>query len=386
MKIEMPEPTASQKQRSQRCLKLIADAIDIEGGSISFEQYMQICLYAENIGYYESGDEIFGGKGDFTTSPERSHYFAMAFAHHIQQIKKHIMHFSIIEIGAGSGKFTSDLLKVLKEYKCLPDKYIIVEKSSSLRKRQQEKLSNYRQECEIVWTQTIEQPVENAIVIANEVLDALPVKLLAIRNGLVKERRVRLNKNQTLEYVDEIASEDLEALMRERIPQQLLNQDEFTYRTEINMQLNNFVEQIASFVKQGIFFYIDYGYPRSEYYHVQRQMGTLICHFKHAANDQALLWPSLQDISCNVDFTALAEAADDAGLNVASYTTQAHFLLATNILDNLKYDEHNHNEQVELKGLLMPGEMGERFQVMALSKNIDMSDMQFTSRDLLHRL
>lgn len=386
MKIEIPEPTELQKQRSQRCLKLIADAINKEGGSISFEQYMQLCLYAENVGYYESGEDIFGSKGDFTTSPERSRYFALAFAWHIQQIKKHITDFSIIEIGAGSGKFASDLLEALKQYKCLPDQYIIVEKSASLRKRQQEKLSEFDAECEIIWTQAIEQPIEQAIIIANEVLDALPVELLAIRNDLIKQRRVRINNAGALEYIDELASDNLDQQVRTRIPQQLLNQDEYTYHTEINAQLNNFVEQIASFVKQGIFFYIDYGYPRSEYYHVQRRMGTLICHFKHTANDQALLWSGLQDISCNVDFTALAEAADNTGLNVESYTTQAHFLLATNILDNIKYDEHNHNEHVELKSLLMPGEMGERFQVMVLSKGMDISNLQFTTRDLLHRL
>jgi len=386
MKNELAAPTPDQLQRSQRCMQLIVEAINDEAGSISFEQYMQICLYAEDVGYYASGDELFGSEGDFTTSAERSKYYAFAFALQVQKLQSEMPNFTIVEIGAGSGQFASDLLAFLKQRECLPNRYVIVETSEALRTRQEKKLSNSA--CETIWLQDIEEPINNAIVIANEVLDALPTKLVALKNNAVKERRVSLNSDGELDYVDRDPSEELEARARERIPQQVIQQDEYTYITEINLKLNEFVEKIASFVKQGIFFYVDYGYPRAEYYLQQRRMGTLICHFKHTVNDNPLVRPGLQDITASVDFTALAEAADYAGIEVDCYTTQAHFLLASNILENITQGDHNLsiNEQAEFKRLLMPGEMGERFQVMVLNKNIDLSSQQFSDRDLLHRL
>lgn len=386
MKNEFTAPTPDQLQRSQRCMRLIVEAINDEAGSISFERYMQICLYAEDVGYYSSGDELFGSKGDFTTSAERSKYYAFAFALHMKKLQREMPNFTIVEIGAGSGQFASDLLTILKQLGCLPELYVIIETSEALRSRQEKKLS--KSACETIWLPCIEEPINNAIVIANEVLDALPIELIAVKNNTVKERRVSINSNGNLEYVDRDPSEELEAIVRERIPQQVIQQDEYTYITEINLQLNEFIEKIASFVKQGIFFYVDYGYPRAEYYLQQRRMGTLICHFKHTANDNPLVWPGLQDITASVDFTALAEAADYAGIEVDCYTTQAHFLLASNILENINQGNHDLSviEQAEFKRLLMPGEMGERFQVMVLNKNIGLSSQQFSSRDLSHRL
>ncbi len=384
----MPTPTPQQIKRSQRCMQVIVEAIEKQHGAISFEHYMQLCLYSEKLGYYESGTDIFGADGDFTTSPERSVYFATAFAAYIQRLQKTLPNLCVVEIGAGSGKFANDLITRLQQLKCLPKQYIIVEKSAALRARQQHNLAQHKDTCEIVWLQQPTQLIENAVVIANEVVDALPVRLLAIRNNQINERYVCVDGSGVLEFCDYLANEYLEKLVRERIPQQLLNQDTHTYRADINLQLDNFVEQIASFVKQGIFFYIDYGYPRREYYHEQRHMGTLVCHFKHTTNEQPLLWPGLQDISCNVDFTALAEAADKAKLHIDCYTTQAHFLLASQLLENVTFDDQltTLNQHSELKKLLMPGEMGERFQVMVLSKNLDLSGHQFTTRDLLHRL
>ena len=384
----MPTPSDVQMQRSVQCMQIILDAIAEHGGSISFEHYMQLCLYSEGVGYYESDANIFGERGDFTTSPERSKYFALAFALYIQQLKTTLPNFCIVEIGAGSGKFASDLMTHLAQLNCRPEKYVIVEKSAALRQRQQQRLTKHSKDCDVVCASTLDQPLECAVVIANEVLDALPTKLIAIRNNIIHERYVGTDSNSKLKFYDHSATDDLSQLVNARISQEIISQDTHTYITDINMQLAGFVEQMASFVKQGIFFYIDYGYPRSEYYHEQRNMGTLVCHFKHTMNDDPLLLPGLQDISCSVDFTAVAEAADKANLKVDCYTTQAHFLLASQLLEHVISDDYMSNleQQAEAKRLLMPNEMGERFQVMVLNKNVDLSEYQFTTRNLLHRL
>ncbi|MFK8027583.1 MAG: class I SAM-dependent methyltransferase [Gammaproteobacteria bacterium] len=385
----MPIPSEEEQQRSQQCAQLIADEIKQQKAPISFERYMQLSLYADKIGYYESASEIFGGKGDFTTSPERSNFFAAAFAEHISKIKSQLGKFSIIEIGAGSGKFAADLLQAMEQINCLPACYYIVEKSVALRQRQKLYLSKLQLGCDIQWIEKVTPAIDSAIVIANEVLDALPVKLLSVEKNNIFERCVTLDDDGNFQFVDVAADENLSAVMRERLPSAVLNNNKSVYRCDVNLLLDDFIEQIASFVNQGIFFYIDYGYARSEYYHEQRSMGTLICHYRHVANEQPLLWPGLQDISCNVDFTAVAESSVKCGLGINAYSTQAHFLLASDALEKINtqnQDAQTFAQQAEIKRLMMPAEMGERFQVMVLTKNIEISANQFTNRDLLHRL
>ncbi len=386
---EMPIPSEEEQQRSQLCKQMIADEIHRNNRPISFERYMQLCLYAEKIGYYESASEIFGSKGDFTTSPERSNFFAIAFAEHINKIKHQLGTFSIVEIGAGSGKFAADLIQAMNRNGCMPERYYIVEKSAALRQRQKLCLSGLQSECDIEWLEDLTTPIDCAVVIANEVLDALPVKLISIEDNNLLERCVTLDDSGDLQFVNIPADDSLSKAMLERLPKSVLGATGERYECDVNMLLDNFIEKIASFVNQGIFFYIDYGYARSEYYHEQRSMGTLICHYRHVANEQPLLWPGLQDISCNIDFTALAEASARCGLNINSYSTQAHFLLASNALE--KVITHNQDamtleQQSEIKRLMMPAEMGERFQVVVLTKNIEFASNQFTSRDMLHRL
>jgi SAM-dependent MidA family methyltransferase len=389
MKIEMPIPTEEEQQRSQRCKQLIEDEIYRNQRPISFERYMQLCLYAEKIGYYESASEIFGSKGDFTTSPEQSSFFAAAFAEHIDKIKHQLDAFSIIEIGAGSGKFAADLIQAMKCNGCIPQRYYIVEKSAELRQRQKVYLSGFQFECDIEWLEDLTAPINCAVVIANEVLDALPVTLVSVENNKISERCVSVDDGGEFQFVDMPPANHLSEIMRQRLPKAVLNRAGGPYQCDVNLLLDDFIEQIASFVNQGIFFYIDYGYARSEYYHEQRSMGTLICHYRHVANEQPLLWPGLQDISCNVDFTALAEASVRGGLNVNSYSTQAHFLLASNVLEKVMTNNQDVmalEKQAEIKRLIMPTEMGERFQVMVLTKNTEFTPEQFTIRDMLHRL
>ncbi|MDW3096066.1 MAG: SAM-dependent methyltransferase [Gammaproteobacteria bacterium] len=385
----MPIPSDSEKQRSRRCQQIIVDEIKHNQQPISFQRYMQLCLYTEEVGYYESNSDIFGSKGDFTTSPENGNFFAVAFAAHINKIKQQLNTFSVIEVGAGSGKFAADLIQAMKQNDCLPQCYYIVEKSAALRRRQKQYLASAQSDCNIVWIENLDEPIECGVVIANEVLDALPVTLVSVLKNSVSERCVALDEKGDLRFVDIPAIEYLSNLIGERLPSSVLNKSGSPYQCDINLLLDDFIQQITSFVKQGIFFYIDYGYARHEYYHEQRSMGTLICHYQHVANEQPLLWPGLQDISCNVDFTALAEAGTHCDLQVNSYSTQAHFLLASDALEKYLTEDKYVNvieRKAEIKRLMMPAEMGERFQAMVLTKNIDFKSNQFTTKNMLHRL
>ena len=390
MSFELPTPSAEERQRSQKLTELIQQKIREHQGQISFESYMHMYLYTKQLGYYESGAEIFGAQGDFTTSPQRSRFFALAFAQHIKNIQSDIGDFSIVEIGAGSGRFACDLIKALSANQSEPLHYYIVETSKSLISRQQNYLKKELKDnrVEVTWLEDFQQPLECAFVIANEVLDALPVCALSIDEDEVYERCVS-EKDGELKFSTRKASAELHEKATQRlsgavgIEYEQLSQP---YNTEINLGLPGFIQQIASFVKRGLYFFIDYGYPRQEYYLPERSMGTLICHYKHVANDQLLRWPGLQDISCNVDFTALAEEGTQAGLSLNCYCTQAHFLLKSDFLAQLSSEELTLTEQSEIKQLMMPAEMGERFQVMVFGKNIHLDTEQFTTRNLLHRL
>lgn len=384
MKADLPEPDAQLLAHSNKLKSLIQQRIG--KSSLNFEDFMRMCLYSEGLGYYTSHLDIFGASGDFITSPETSPYFAQAFSSHIEAIHRQLGKFSIIEIGAGSGRFAVDLIKALQTKDCQPVNYYILETSKSLQKRQQQYFDKHLndQNCRIIWIDSMQkQPIDCGVVIANEVLDALPVRLVSIHGGEIYERCVGLDNQQNFVFTEKPAEESIRNVVRERLPERLLNTDKINYQTEVNVQIDDFVRDIATLVNKGVFFYIDYGYPQHEYYHEQRSMGTLISHFQHVAHDDPLRWPGIQDITASVDFTALAEAALKAGLCVDCYTTQAHFLMAGQVLTGVQGDLQDTRQ---LKKLLLPGEMGERFQVMALAKNIDLEGFELTMRDLRHRL
>ena len=389
MKAELPLPSPQELERSTELQQLICAEIDSHHGNINFERYMQRCLYAERLGYYTNGGTIFGEQGDFVTSSERGDFFAQAFAAHLSAIQGQLKNFNIIEIGAGSGRFAAQLFRQLKDIDLSPENYYIVETSAALRNRQKEYLAKKLPHDiqRIQWIKKFDAPIANAVVIANEVLDALPVRLFSVENKNLLERRVQCSAEQGLEFALVPAQQSLREIIQKRLPEQLLDELDRPYYSEVCMQIENFVQQIAASVDQGIFFFIDYGYPQSEYYHVQRTMGTLLCHYRHRVHDDPLRWPGLQDISCNVDFTALADVGIEAGLDLNCYGTQAHFLLASNFLANI---ENQHQDALcnsnQIKQLIMPNEMGERFQVMVFTKKLELDNYQFVTRDLRHRL
>ena len=386
MRAAIPLPGRRAQQRSHRLAALIKQQINHQG-HIHFEQYMQMCLYTEQLGYYESGSPVFGVQGDFTTSPERSHFFALAFARHIKNIQKTLGAFSIIEVGAGSGKFANDLIQALSHHQVRPLHYYIVETSQTLTARQQNYLHTAlnNSSVKISWLKEFIPPLENALVIANEVLDALPVRTFSVIDNRIYERCVTVDQDR-LAFVTVNAGARLRQAAARRLAHVDFEQLDQPYHSEINLRLAGFIKQIACSVKRGLCFCIDYGYPRHEYYLPERSMGTLICHCRHVANDGPLDWPGLQDISCNVDFTALAEAAARAGLRLNAYCTQAHFLLKSNFLAGMPAHKLTLAEQSEIRQLIMPAAMGERFQVMIFTKGIGLGSAQFTTRNLSHRL
>lgn len=387
----LPTPERQELERSSELAQRICQQIEARHGALSFEHYMHMCLYTENLGYYASNQPIFGEQGDFVTSSEKSAYFAKAFVEHLRRLPFQLDNFSIVEIGAGSGCFAAQLLTELANADLSIEQYYIVEKTATLRARQKEYLSQtLTTECvPVQWIETLDEPIGNAVVIANEVIDALPVHLLTLQQEKIFERCVQWHPQKGFTFVDVPADNDLSAVVASTLENLSIPNDEQPYHTEICLQLPDFVQQIAALVQQGIFFFIDYGYPRAEYYLEQRNMGTLLCHYRNLAHSNPLIWPGLQDISCNVDFTALANAATLSGLELNCYSTQAHFLLASEILTNIS-DEISEQELLrisqQLKQLMLPSEMGERFQVMVFSKHMTLNRDQFTTRDLSHRL
>ena len=391
MKTKLPQPIPQDLERSLKLQQKILREMEANGGYLCFERYMELCLYTENFGYYTSHQAIFGEQGDYVTSSERSALFAKAFAAHLKSLSTQFDELNIIEVGAGSGLFAEQLLEQLAISDVPVKQYFIVEKSTALRVRQQTYLNttNPKLSALVQWVDSITDPITNAVVIANEVIDALPVRLLTVKNQRILERCVGLDSNQNFIFKEIPADKNLVAAVHAILENSPVLSADQPYDTEICLRLPDFIQQMASLVRQGIFFFIDYGYPRSEYYLVQRSMGTLLCHYKNTAHDNPLIWPGLQDISSNVDFTALADAGIRAGLKLSSYSTQAHFLLASNILASI---ENNASElellrkSQQIKHLMLPSEMGERFQVMVFTKNMTLDHDQFTTRDLSHRL
>ena len=391
MRTKLPKPDQQDRDRSVKLEQQISREIDENDGMISFDRYMYMCLYAEQLGYYTSKQPIFGQQGDFVTSSETSAYFAKAFAQHLIKLQSQLDQLNIIEVGAGSGLFAAQLLTELVSSNAAIKQYYIVEKSAALRARQQAYLSSVvpQQISLVQWVTAQNDVATSAVVIANEVIDALPVRLLAIQRKELLERCVQRHGQQGFSFIDIPADNYLTTSVLQNLENLPVLNSEQRYHTEICLQLPGFIQQIASLVRCGIFFFIDYGYPRSEYYTLQRTMGTLLCHFRNIAHDNPLIWPGLQDISSNVDFTALANAGSRAGLELNSYSTQAHFLLASNILESIARENSAleiYRSSQQLQHLMLPSEMGERFQVMTFTKGMTLDHDQFTTRDLTYRL
>ncbi len=368
-------------------------------GSISFSDYMETALYEPGLGYYSAGLQKFGPGGDFVTAPQLGDLFALCLANQIEQIAAEICRkdpgrYEIIEAGAGSGVLAADLLKALQE-KHPPERYRILERSAHLRQVQRETLArNVPQWMDrISW---LDQPPATdwqGIFIANEVLDALAVERFYCDSDGIKQMCV----TDGPDGFGWLAA-DFPGAIQDRLQtlfSGLANPPADGYQSEFNASLPAWLQSVTDSLKTGVALFIDYGYPRHEYYLPQRRNGTLICHYRHRAHDDPFKWPGLTDISASVDFTALAEAADYCGLTVSGYTSQALFLFGCGLETLLgSFQSLSERDRVsknnEVRKLTLPGEMGERFQVMALSRNLSEQLTEnlcgFALRDLRYRL
>lgn len=365
----LPQASAEELALSQQLAQQIRSEIEQHGGAIDFARYMELALYAPALGYYSAGKQKFGDKGDFITAPELGPWFGRCLARQCQQVLAHLGGGNVLEAGAGSGALALQLLQELDRLGSLPRHYYILELSAELRARQQNTLQQAPELAQRVrWLDALPEAGFHGIVLANELLDAMPAERFELSNtGL---------------YQLGVAWEDNGFAWR-RIPQSdtlaarvaALNIDT-DYVSEINFRAEAWVASIAQRLQRGLLLLIDYGFPRHEFYHPQRRQGTLMCHYRHRAHDNPLILTGLQDITTHIDFTAIAEAGHDAGLDVLGYTSQAAFLIALGLeqlaAESNAEDTRQHLELTkQIKILTLPSEMGELFKVIALGKGLD---------------
>ena len=349
---------------------------------LPFIEFMQLALYAPGEGYYSSGLTKLGKQGDFITAPELTPLFGKTLANQCKQILTSVENPILFEFGAGTGALCIDVLNQLEQLNCLPEAYYILEVSSNLRHRQQELFQQKIPHLlhRISWLDHWPETPFNGVVMANEVLDAMPVNRFMLKDNNILESYISLNKaGELTEQFKPCQNERLSNYIKNNLPQQTAE-----YLSEVNLFIEDWLANIYKMINRGAVFLIDYGFPRHEYYHPDRNQGTLMCHYQHHAHPDPLIHPGEQDITAHVDFTHVAEAGQQAGFHIAGYTNQASFLLANGLL-SLMNSLDNENElfraKQAIKQLTDPSEMGELFKVIALTKNLDIDLNGFLLND-----
>ncbi len=363
-------------------------------GDLSFARYMELALYEPGFGYYSAGGRKFGEGGDFVTAPEISPLFSRCLARQCAQVLAAVdarEKSTVLELGAGSGVMAADILAELATMDCLPDRYLILEVSADLRDRQEAKLAADMPEYfpHIDWLVSLPSAPIHGCIVANEVLDALSVERFVITDEGLQQLTVGLDGDRFCLHTRKMPAE-LASQLEGRLGRPVADFPS-GYASEFCPLLPSWATAIASCLAKGMLLFTDYGFSRADYYHPDRAGGTLMCHYRHRAHNEVFFWPGLQDITAWVDFSALAEAAAEGGLDLAGYTTQAHWLLSLG-LDELVAQSagDEQKDQVELaqqvKTLTLPGEMGERFKAIAFSRGIDFALRGFAMRDFSDRL
>ena len=388
--LEMPALTPEEAAHSARLAGQVRAEIARAGGWISFARYMELALYEPGLGYYSAGARKFGPAGDFVTAPEVAPVFSRCLAVQCAEVLRALGGGDVLEFGAGSGAMAAAMLAEFERLGCLPARYRILDVSADLRERQRATLEREvpRLVERVDWLDRLPEAFVG-VAVANEVLDAMPVERFAMRRGEVNALGVTEHLGH-FDWSEVRASPALREQVR-RIAEQVGEPWPEGYTSEVNSGLAPWLASIAAGLARGVILLVDYGLPRRAYYAPERSAGTLLCHFRHRFHDDPFDRIGLQDITAWVDFTAVAEAAVAAGLEVAGYTTQAHFLIGSGIggfvanVDGLDVVQRvNLSRQAMV--LTLPGEMGERFKAMALAKGYDSPLRGFAVRDLRHTL
>jgi SAM-dependent MidA family methyltransferase len=384
MIVTLPLPSDEAQAHSDKLRDFIHQDIAAQGGWISFARYMELALYAPGLGYYTAGAHKFGEPGDFITAPELSPLFGRTMARQVAEIIAHSAP-HILELGAGSGKLAADMLAELEQLGSLPDSYAILEVSADLRLRQQALMRERLPHLlgRVHWLDALPEKFSGAII-ANEVLDALPVDLVHWRDCAITERGVAMNEHGFIWQERAISDAVLlQAAQQIKVPDD--------YVSEICLAARGLINSLAQRLEQGALLFIDYGFGAREFYHPQRSSGTLMCHYRHRAHEDPFFLPGLQDITAHVNFTDIAECGIDAGLELMGYTNQAFFLINCGITALLQ-DTSPENLRdylplsAQLQKLTSPAEMGELFKVIALGKGIEEPLFGFALGDKLRQL
>lgn len=400
-KTGMPEPSLEEQNYSQRLLEKISAEISAAGGWLDFASYMNLALYAPHLGYYSGGAQKFGQYGDFVTAPElgvayrdnknsknsyRPSLFAQTLANQVAQVMVETKR-DILELGAGTGRLALDLLLTLQQMDCFPLHYYILEVSAHLRLVQQETMQELLPDdifARVVWLDTLPDTF-SGLILGNEVLDALPVHIVKTTDNGLAEIGVAKSLDGCLAFEQRVLTNNqlCDQLSELNLP--------VGYLTEICPLATALVASLASILQQGVILLIDYGFTCQEYYHVHRSEGTLMCHYRHYAHSDPLVYVGLQDITAHVDFTRVALAGVESGLECKGFSSQAQFLINCGITECLaQISPHDIGVYAPLASqaqkLLSPAEMGELFKVIAFSKQITSPLLGFKQGDKRHTL
>lgn len=381
----LPAPAADALAHSRRVAAHIGAEIERAGGWIPFSAFMRLALYAPGLGYYAAGAEKFGAKGDFVTSPELTSLFGYALANQIADVLR-ASGGGVLELGAGTGGLAADVLTQLANLAALPETYAILEPSPDLRERQQRTLRQFAPAfaSRVRWLNAL--PDEwTGVIFGNEVLDALPVELVTRHGAFSFRRGVTLDDTGCLAWRDLPlpAGSDHEAIELLFPPGD--------YESEFNPEGEALTATLAHLLRRGLLLWLDYGFPAREYYHPQRMTGTLMCHYRHHAHADPLVLPGIQDITAHVNFSAIAQAGLDAGLELAGYISQAGFLINCGIGELLQRTGDPDTTEFlrqsnAVQRLLSPAEMGELFKVIALTRDVGESLRGFSTGNRSGRL
>jgi SAM-dependent MidA family methyltransferase len=386
----LPKPDANSASHSERVAAFIRERIGEAGGDISFAEFMQHALYAPGLGYYAAGATKFGERGDFITAPEVSSVFGHVVARQCAEVLAQIAGGEILEYGAGTGKLAVDILTCLAELDALPSAYRILEVSADLCERQEQYIHQHLPDLAdlVIWVRSPPDPVRGVIV-ANEVLDALPVERFVRRDAGVQQQRVCVG-HQGFGFLESEAPERLASDV-EKIEQDIGEWLPDGYVSEVCTALPGWIAQLSGSLQEGVVLLFDYGVSRQEYYAKERSEGWLRCHFRHHAHNDPLILPGIQDLTAWVNFSSVAAAAAEVGFDVAGFSTQAQFLMAGGLDQEMQgFEALPLENQLELsrqiKTLTLPGEMGEHFKCMALRKGSSATLSAFDLADRTHTL
>ena len=379
--LPLPEPDALAA--SATLLARIEAAIGAAGGWISFAGYMQLALYAPGSGYYTGGAQKFGRAGDFVTAPTLGPLFAQTLARQVAELLPRTGP-HLLEFGAGGGELAGELLAELARLGCAVETYSILEPGAELAERQRAAISHIAPEsaARVRWLERLPERFRG-VMLANEVVDAMPVHAIGWREEGVVERGVTVESGRLAWAERPATGEVLAAAKPIDVPP--------PYAGELALAARGWIRSVADSLEHGALLVIDYGFPAREFYHPQRMGGTLMCHYRHFAHSDPFVYPGLQDITAHVDFSALAAGGTNAGLDLLGYATQSSFLVNCGITDVLgRADPSDVRSYAPLASasnkLLSPAEMGELFKVLCLGRGIPAGLMGFARRERSHTL